>query len=184
MTLPAGLFVLGALGFGCAESTAATPGTTTVTSAEAAQRDEIARLERERDEARALLKDEQSSREQERQRYSAEVSVLRQQDQLRLNVLDAVERADRDIQVLEGKIARAPAKQKKVIEQAITHAQDLKAKLNGHMRSLKGDVDKPFDSVRVEVESTIKDLDASLVSGIAATEAKPAEKKPMEKKAK
>lgn len=181
MVHPAAILVLGALATGCAETTSAVPGTTTVTSAEA-QRDEIAKLERERDEARALLEDERTAREQERHRYSTEVAVLRQQDELRLHALDAVEKADRDIQALRDKSARATVKQKKAIETTIAQAQELKTKLNASIRDLKGDIDKSFESVRSEVESTIKELDQSLSSGNESPETKKEMKKEMKKK--
>ena len=138
-----------------AELTGATTGVDT-------SRDEMTRIQRERDEARAALVDERVARDQEHQRATVEATTRRQHDELQMRVIDAMASADTEIQTLRDKAAKANAKQRQTIERAITDAQQQKSKLNSDLRRLHREVGDSWTALGTEVEATLKQLDDSL----------------------
>ena len=113
MFMPIAIALLGTLTYGCSEKPAAAPTeTTAATTGADATRNEIAQLQRERNEARTSLAEERSAREQERQRYADDTAKRREYDNLEMRVLQSLEKADQDIQTLQTKAARAAMKQR------------------------------------------------------------------------
>lgn len=124
--------------------------------------DEMTRLQRERDEARAALVDERVARDQEHQRATTEAAARRQHDELQMRVIDAMASADTEIQTLREKANKANMKQRQTIEKAIGDAQQQKSKLNSDLRRLHREVGDSWTALGTEVEATLQMLDDSL----------------------
>jgi len=125
-------------------------------------RDDVTRISRERDEARAALADERVARDQEHQRATVEEATRRQHDELQLRVMDAMAAADTEIQSIRDKAGRATAKQRQAMDKAIGEAQQQKSKLSGDLRRLHREVGDSWTVLGTEVEATLKQLDDSL----------------------
>lgn len=163
--LPLAAVVTGTLVFGCGgeKRPATTAGATTTTSAEAAQ-NQINELQRERDEAQANLAQERAARERDRQSYTQQTSAQSEHDDLEMRVVDALQKADQDIQSMHDKLGRAGTKQRASMDQSIRDAEQQKAKLYSQLRRLHSETGESWDTFKSEVESTITDLNRSLMS--------------------
>lgn len=177
MTLATALVAAMATTFGCADKQAAEYPTETETTAAATpmsgapMSSEVARLERERNDANAALAEERVAR-------ATEEATQRAHDELEERALAAMEKADVQIQALRTKAARSSAKERKAIDKAITEAQQHKTQLYGDLRRLQGELTEPWDDFNARVESTISDLDraTSMESAESQTGAQPEKK--------
>ncbi len=130
-------------------------GTTMVTSG-VVSRDTLAVVEQQRDMLQAQLGHERTARQAAEQRNVADTKLREEHDKLELAIIDALERAARETQALREQ------KSKQATDQ-LEEAKAFKTKLYGDMRRLHGDMGgKTFDAFRVEVESTIADLDRAI----------------------
>lgn len=164
----------------CSHERKSAPVETTAAQMNAeATRNEIAQLQRERNEARAALAEERNARDLERERNMTEAAQRREHDELELRVLSALEKAGGDMETLRDKAAKANAKQRKEVNAALSDAKSQKESLSADLRKLHGDIGKPWEEFRAEVDAKIQSLDQTLAS---ATESKA--RQPTEQKAK
>lgn len=165
------------------QAAAPTEISTTTTTSDVTQ-SQMAQLQRERDEARANVEQERALRERESQSHAAEAAKDREHDDLEMRVVEALEKADQDIQSMRDKAAKSTAKQQKAVNATIKDAEQQKAKLYSQLRRIHGDVGENWDSFKSEVESTINDLTQSLSMPDQGPPAKDTTEKTAPKKAK
>ncbi len=143
---------------------AAAPSTevSTTTTTEGAMQGQMMQLQRERDEARASLEQERSMREREAQSHQMQATQERDRDELEMRVVEALEKADQDMQSMRDKAAKGGAKARQNTEKTMKEAEQQKAKLYSQLRRIHGDVGENWDSFKSEVESSINELSQTL----------------------
>ena len=130
-----------------------TAGTTT-TSRE--MQNELAAVQRERNDAQMMLAQERSARERELQEREAH-------DALELRMVEALGKAGTDMQALKDKAATASAKDRKTIEMSMEAAKQHKTKLLSDMKRLHSGLgETSFDAFRSDVQATIRELERTL----------------------
>jgi hypothetical protein len=126
----------------------------------------ISELERERDEARAALAQERSVQAGERVRQSEELTSRSERDDLEVRVMNGLGKADETGQALRTKLLRgggAKSAERARIEQALTDAHQIRAKIYADLRRLHGGTVGPsWDGFRAEVLKSLSDLDEAL----------------------
>jgi hypothetical protein len=86
----------------------------------------------------------------------------RERDDLEARVIEAMEKADQDMQSMRDKAAKGGVKQRQATDKTMKDAEQQKAKLYSQLRRMHGDVGENWDTFKSEVESSINDLSQTL----------------------
>src|SRR6185369_3802438 len=112
--------VIGASTFACSSTKTVPPASTETTSATmVVQRSDLEQLQRDRDEARAALSQQQARLEQDRQQRETEMSNRRARDELATRGWAALDAADAEMMATKDKQAKASPKVRKDIDAAM-----------------------------------------------------------------
>jgi hypothetical protein len=137
-------------------------GETTTTSADVGP-NRVAQLQRELDQTNARLAEQRELQERERQRFDKEAALRREHDIIETRIVDALERADHEVQRLRDAAAQAVTKNRReTVEKAMTDAQQQKSRLYADLRRLRDNNGQSWESFRADVDGTIRDLDHTL----------------------
>jgi hypothetical protein len=128
----------------------------------------IAELERERDEARATLAQERSVAAAERVRQSSETTTGAERDDLEVQAMTTLGKADATDQELRTKLLRGGGAgvkgvERQRIEQALSNAHDIRAKIYADLRRLHGGaIGSSWEEFRAGVLKSLTDLEQAL----------------------
>jgi membrane protein involved in colicin uptake len=161
-----GALLLGTSLAGCAEKRpAAAPmepvsGTSVVLTQ--ATQEEMERLRRERDEARTKLDEERKAQADERRRLAAAEAETKARDALEMRIIEALKKADAEMQQIRDEAPRLTTKQQKDMDQALKAANERRAKLQSDLLQLHGDLGKPFPELREDVDARLQELEDAI----------------------
>lgn len=163
---------IGALAAACGRepvvpATETTSAPMTTTSEAEQSKIEIARLERERNEARQRVADELQRNEEQAKKLAAEVEAKRDRADLAQLASSKVEAAEAELKALEKKAARAPAKTRLKMEKSMGEIRDKLANAQAQARQIGMDHGAAWSSFKTGVETAISDLDRAVRSANA-----------------
>jgi hypothetical protein len=157
--LLAGLSAI-SLGCGGSEPPARTP--TETTSAEMSPTDQhktdMAKLERERDDANRQLADQVARNDEQSKRLAVENDGKRERAELTRTASTTIESARAELTVLDKKAARAPQKNRAKMQKAVADAKEKLDAVEGGARSIGADYGVGWSSFKSNLEAAIADL--------------------------
>lgn len=161
---------LGVLAVACGGRDPVMPATETTsaqigTTPEAEQsRIEIARLERERNEARERVADELQRNELQAKKLATELEAKKERVDLAQLASSKIEAAEAEIKAIEMKAARAPMKARLKLDKSLITVREKLATAQAHARQIGLDHGAAWSSFKVGVETAISDLDRELAN--------------------
>jgi hypothetical protein len=118
----------------------------------------IGRLERERDEARQVLADERFRSEEQAKAFAIRTELQRERFDLAELVSATVDVAAAELEALETKAARSPAKTRRQLERAVADLKERIAVVESEARKIGIDHGAGWPTFKSEVEAAVSDL--------------------------
>jgi hypothetical protein len=155
---------LSAISAGCGGSEPPARSPTETTSAELTPTKEqhlmedLARLERERDDASRQLADQVARNDEQSKRLAVESDTKRERADLTRTASTTIESARAELMVLDNKAARAPQKSRAKMQKAVADAKEKLDAVEAGARSIGADYGAGWTSFRSNLEAAVAEL--------------------------
>jgi hypothetical protein len=148
---------------GCGGSEPPARSPTETTSAELTPMNEqhladLARLERERDDASRQLADQVARNDEQSKRLAVESDTKRERADLTRTASTTIESARAELMVLDNKAARAPQKSRARTQKAVAEAKERLDAVEAGARSIGADHGAGWTSFRSNLEAAVAEL--------------------------
>lgn len=145
----------------------ATPSQTTSATPDTSQSDhtrqELMRVEQERDQARQELANERAMNEQQKQRLDAQMMAMKERDALEIRAFEAVDKADAQLHQMDDAIKHAKTQaEKKDLQTAMKDLHEKKMQLEASARRIRGKAAGEWDQFKARLDADIKSIEQSL----------------------
>jgi len=154
--------IIAALVLACAGDERRGRTATEITSAPAPgvenMQNDVARLVRERDDAREQQRQEGMRHDQERSRLQSEIQMRQERDALAESAWGAIDTADAELKSLKERAASAPAKDRRRMEQAMVRVHDKVVAVERDARKIAAQHGPAWPNFKQSLRAAVEDL--------------------------